>query len=135
MDWLSKNWFWIALAIGVGFYLLRGRLGGPAGGHRGMPGGIGHGGHLGGDGDQREQADARETTNVPDAAIDPVGGEAVRTAQALTSLYQGNVYYFSSKENRDRFEAGPQEYAQKAVGHPIRPTQASEDRPRRRGGC
>jgi len=28
MSWLTQNWVWVALAIGVGFYLLRGGLGG-----------------------------------------------------------------------------------------------------------
>jgi hypothetical protein len=31
MSWLTQNWVWVALAIGVGFYLLRGGLGGHAG--------------------------------------------------------------------------------------------------------
>jgi len=31
MSWLAQNWVWVALAIGVGFYLLPGGLGGHAG--------------------------------------------------------------------------------------------------------
>ena len=34
MDWLTQNWVWVALAIGAGFYFLRGGLGGHAGAHR-----------------------------------------------------------------------------------------------------
>jgi hypothetical protein len=30
MSWLTQNWVWVALAIGVGFYFLRGGLGGHA---------------------------------------------------------------------------------------------------------
>jgi len=48
---------------------------------------------------------------------------------------EGRIYYFSSKENRDRFEAAPREYARNAAGYPVRPADAQEDRPRRRGGC
>jgi YHS domain-containing protein len=59
----------------------------------------------------------------------------VRTAQALTSVYQGKIYYFASKENRDRFEAAPQDYAQKAAGHAVRPAEAANEPPRSRGGC
>lgn len=58
------------------------------------------------------------TPDVPEAAVDPVSGETVRTGQALTSLYEGKVYYFASKENRERFEAAPQQYAHKASDHP-----------------
>lgn len=118
MDWLSQNWLWVAVGIGAAYYLLRGRLGGRAGG--------GHAGH-------RDPSDAPAAANPPEAAVDPVSGEAVRTEQALTSLYQEKIYYFASKENRDRFEAAPQEYAPKAVGHPVAATR--EQRPRRRGGC
>lgn len=149
MDWLSQNWLWVLLAIGAAFYFLRGGFGRHSGGHGGglgghgghgggvggLLGGMGHGGHAGGGGHggYGEQPDSVAAANAPEAAVDPVGGEAVRTAQALTSLYQGKIYYFASKENRDRFEAAPQEYAQKAAGHAVRSTEAPHDRPRR--GC
>jgi len=170
MDWLSQNWIWVALAIGVAFFFLRGGhgggfgrsghgghgggLGGLGGGHGGhggglggLLGGLGHGGHGGGSGHggghgggsghggHGEQAENRAASNAPEAAVDPVSGEAVRTAQALTSLYHGKIYYFATKENRDRFEAAPQEYAGKAAGHPAHAAEAPRERPRRRGGC
>jgi len=138
MNWLSQNWIWVLLAIGVALYFFRG-------GHGGLLGGMGHGGHGGGGGHGAsggfghggydKQPDSRATSNAPEAAVDPVSGEAVRTAQALTSVYQGKIYYFASKENRDRFEAAPQEYAQKAAGHAVRPAEAANERPRRRRGC
>jgi hypothetical protein len=31
MGWLTQKWVWVALAIGVGFYFLRGGLGSHAG--------------------------------------------------------------------------------------------------------
>lgn len=139
MNWLSQNWVWVVLAIGAAFYFLRGGLGGHAGGHGGglggLFGGMGHGGHGGGGGhgDHGEQPDLPAASDAPEAAVDPVGGEAVRTAQALTSVYQGKIYYFASKENRDRFEAAPQEYAHKAAGHPVHSAESPRERPRGRG--
>ena len=90
--------------------------------------GAGHGNHG-------ERPAARPAGSAPEAAVDPVGGEAVRTVQALTCVYEGKIYYFASKENRDRFEAAPQDYAHKAAGHPVRAAEAANERPRRRGGC
>ena len=129
MGWLTQNWIWVALAIGVGYLFLRGGLGGALR----SPGG--HGSHGGGHGGQPENRALSSPASAPEAAIDPVGGEAVHTAQALTSVYQGKIYYFASKENRDRFEAAPQEYAHKASGQPVRSAEAAQERPRRRGGC
>lgn len=130
MNWLGQNWIWVAIAIGVGFYFLRGGMGRHAGDHGG-PGGLGHAGHGG----QPEGRALSAPPSAPEAAIDPVGGEAVRTSGALTSVYQGMIYYFASSENRERFEAAPQEYASKAAGHPLRPAEAAQERPRRRRGC
>lgn len=134
MDW---NWIWIVLAIGAAFYFLR------SGGRGGLLGGLGHGGGLGGHdhgghgghGEDRGHGEppARPASDAPEAAVDPVGGEAVRTAQALTSVYDGKIYYFASRENRDRFEAAPQEYAHKAAGHPVRSAEDRHERPRSRG--
>ena len=121
MNWLAQNWVWVLIGVAVAWFLLRG--GGHSRGHGG-----GFGGLLGGSG-------GPPAANVPEAAIDPVSGEAVRTAQALTSVYQGKIYYFASKENRDRFEAAPQEHAHKAAGHAVRPAEAAHEHPRRRGGC
>ena len=141
MNWLSQNWIWTALAIGVALYFfggaLRRRTSGHGGGPAGLPDRTGDGGHAGEGGrdEYNEQRDHRPAANAYEAAVDPVGGEAVRTSKALTSLYEGRIYYFSSKETRDRFEAAPQEYAHNAAGYPVRAAGAQEDRPRRRGGC
>lgn len=123
MGWLSQ------ILLGHGGH--GGGFGG-LGGHGGHGGSGGHGGHGGYD----ERPASSPTPSAPEAAIDPVSRDAVRTAQALTSLYQGKVYYFASKENRDRFEAAPQEYAQNASGHPMAaPQPPQQESYRRRGGC
>lgn len=138
MNWLSQNWVWVVLAIGAAFYFFRGRAGGHGGGHGhgpgGLLGGMGHGGD-GGVEERNKQPDRQTAVDAPELAVDPVGGEAVRTAQALTSVYQGKIYYFASKENRDRFEVTPQEYAHKVAGDPVVSAEAPHDRPRRRRGC
>lgn len=74
-------------------------------------------------------------SNAPQATIDPVNAEPVRTDKAPTSLYRGKIYYFASKENRGRFEAAPQEFAKKAAGHPVVAAAPEERHPRRRRGC
>jgi len=30
MDWLSQNWLWVVIGIGVAYYMFRGNLGGQA---------------------------------------------------------------------------------------------------------
>jgi len=123
MDWLSQNWLWVVIGIGVAYYMFRGNLGGQ----------MGRGGGSGsGDSGNASYADSRAAASAPEAAVDPVSGEAVRTAQAVTSLYQDKIYYFASKENRDRFETAPQDYAHRVAGHPVA---GQERRPRRRRGC
>lgn len=119
-----------------------GGLGGHGGGLGGLGGLGGHGGHGGygghhggGRGSHEEHSGNPAPANAPDAAIDAVSGDAVATARALSCVYQGKIYYFASKENRERFEAAPQQYAHKAAGHPVRPAEAAYERPRRRGGC
>lgn len=131
MESISQNWLWILVALGaVAFFFFRG-----ARGH----GGFGHAGHghsgqeYGGNGDRDRVA--TPSPHVPEAVIDPVSGAPVRTADAPTSVYQGRVYFFASKESRDRFEASPQEYAAKAPGVMMDRSAASERPRRRRGGC
>lgn len=148
MSWLAQNWVWVLIGIAIAWFMFRGGharghggLGGHSGGHGGLGGLLGglghggHGGHGGGHGDHGGQPDTRPEGSAPEAAVDAVSGEAVRTAQAVTTVYQGKIYYFASKENRERFEAAPQEYAHKAAGHPVRAAEAANERPRRRGSC
>lgn len=138
MTWISQNWIWIVVGIALAWFLMRrgmgvhgGHMGGDGAG--GLLGGMGHGGH--GESRGSEPPQATPGVNAPEAAVDPVGGQAIRTANAVTSVYQGRIYYFASKENRDRFEAAPQDYASKAAGHPVQSPERAEPRTRRRGGC
>lgn len=139
MDWLSQNWIWILLGIAIAWFAMRRGFGGVHGGHMGghgaggLLGGMGHGEHGGGYDSEPRQPET--SGQMPEAAIDAVSGEAVRTEHAVTSIYQGKIYYFASKENRDRFESAPQDYAHKAAGHPVHSAERTEYRPRRRGGC
>lgn len=135
MNWLTQNWVLVLFAVAIAWFFFRGRLGSHSGRHGGLLGGMGHGGSGASYGNHGGHTDSRAADNAPEAAVDPVGGEAVRSAQALTSVYQGKIYYFASKENRDRFEAAPQEYARNAAGHPVHTAEAANERPRRRRGC
>lgn len=46
----------------------------------------------------------------PPADRDPVCGKTVATANARSSVYSGNVYYFCSRECREAFEVTPHLY-------------------------
>jgi YHS domain-containing protein len=46
----------------------------------------------------------------PETDTDPVCGKKVRTDQARASVHDGMVYYFCSRECRERFEAAPDLY-------------------------
>lgn len=160
MNWLLQNGVWVLAATAFAAFVIRyGSIGralasragtrqDPYGGalnsmghqHGGFLGGIlgdmGHGGHGGHDeGSSDEVGPGNRAANLPEAAIDPVAGEPVSTARALTSVYQDKIYFFTSKENRDRFEAAPQAYADKASGYPLQAPVVSYDRRERRRGC
>lgn len=46
----------------------------------------------------------------PETDIDPVCERTIRTETAKSSVHEGHVYYFCSRECRERFEAAPQTY-------------------------
>ncbi|RZI40047.1 YHS domain-containing protein [Herbaspirillum sp. HC18] len=102
MQWLSENWIWIIAAIGV-VLLMRGRGIGCGMGH-------GHGGHS-----RHDNAECRPENG--EHIKDPVSGEDVDKATALVSAYQGSVYYFTTRANRDAFEAAPARYATPGSAH------------------
>jgi YHS domain-containing protein len=128
MNVLAQNWIWVLLAVAVFFVIRRGFHGGHHGGFGGH--GMGHGGtrdYVGHDGGT--------SAGSPETATDPVSGEKVHVSGALTAVYNGRVYYFASKETRERFEAAPSQYALGAegVGYPA-PSGASPHH-RKRHGC
>lgn len=47
---------------------------------------------------------------APPRASDPVCGKTVATATAKPSVFDGDVYYFCSRECREIFEAAPHVY-------------------------
>lgn len=142
MQGISQNWIWIVAAIAIlAFFFLR--RGGHGDGERGGLGGFEHGGMGGfghdglGHGHHQRNDDDRRHASAPrlEAAIDPVSGSAIPTAGAITSVYQGKAYYFASKENRDRFEAAPGDFAGKAEGVPIAAGEDAERPRHRHHGC
>ncbi len=101
MQWLSQNWLWIILAIGI-FLLMR-------------RGGMRHGHSHGNDGHAQQDRERDGPHADPHTRPkDPVNGEIVNPETALNSMYQGRVDYFASRENRDAFEASPAQYASRA---------------------
>jgi YHS domain-containing protein len=136
MQYLTQNWTWVLIAAAalVFFFLRRGRRSGSS--DSGL-GGLGKGddGHY----QHHDHEDAvrpeAPSLHPPEAVIDPVNGSAVRTAGACTSVYLGKAYYFASKENRDRFEAAPQDYAAKVQGVEVEDHENADRPHRRHHGC
>lgn len=80
--------------------------------------GRGHGHHGG-----QEQGGPRRADDMrwvpPKLDTDPVCGKTVHTDRAKPSVHDGMVYYFCSRECRERFEAAPDLYlGAKAEGTP-----------------
>ncbi len=100
MEWLAQNWIWIVFILGIFLLMRRGGIGC----------GIGHGGHSHHSHDSADRMD--KTDGGP---RDPVSGEPVNPETAVNSSYHGRLYYFASRENRDKFEASPAQYASASV--------------------
>lgn len=47
---------------------------------------------------------------APATDLDPVCGKTVETANAKPSVHDGSIYYFCSRDCRERFEAAPHLY-------------------------
>ena len=100
MSWLAQNGIWIVVLVAVVVLLLSRR-----GNQRyGM---IGHHGYgytnRTGSGGLRQRIDV--SRSPPNSAIDPVSGNAVDTARAVTAYYSGRVFFFESEVTHHRFEA------------------------------
>jgi len=90
MRWLSQNWFWIVLALGVFLLMRRGGMGCGMGGHRRRP----------------DESGSRES----ESPRDPVNGHSVDMTHALTTTFDGRTYYFESEETRAEFNRDPKSY-------------------------
>jgi YHS domain-containing protein len=98
MAWLEQNWINILLVIGLIFMMRRGGMGcGPRAG-------------------RHHHGESNESAPHPEfeSNIDPVSMQTVDPQTAVTSVYQGRIYYFASRENRDRFETSPEQFAAKS---------------------
>lgn len=71
---------------------------------------MGHGHHHGETGSD-DLGDGNLRWVPPDQAVDPVCGMTVQTAGAKSAVYGGHVYYFCSRDFREKFEAAPASYA------------------------
>ena len=83
----------------------------------------GHGGCCGPGGGKRsgKAADAERLTWVaPEKDTDPVCNKTVSTAEARPSVFDGQVYYFCSRECREAFEAAPEHYVGLGESHNVR---------------
>jgi len=61
-----------------------------------------------------ERRDGNNNQNLrwiaPERDTDPVCGKSVQTINAKSSVFDGNVFYFCSRECREIFEAAPEQY-------------------------
>lgn len=105
MQWLSQYGIWILLAVGAYFlYSRRGQ-------HR--RGGFGNDSRY--DNSHGAASDGAAATSEG-TAVDPVTGKSIPTSHAVTSYYQGRIFYFETPESRQRFEETPEKYANVAAG-------------------
>lgn len=99
MEWLTQNWTYLLLLVGVILFMRFGGMGCGFGGRRAQP-------------EHKHDRQAGADTPVESApATDPVSQRPVDPKSAVATVYQGRAYYFESRENRDRFEAAPDQYA------------------------
>jgi len=115
MEWLTQNWTWLVLLFGFVLLMSRG----------GMGCGIGHS-------PAHRDADRDRGQDTPPTSIkDPMSGETIAPASAVTSDHGGRIYYFASRENRDRFEAQTERYASR----PSNEIDGQQHAHRRHAGC
>lgn len=93
---------YFAVWAGVLFLMMRFGCGSHATGH-------GHSHPAGGHRDSRHDTE-QPLWVPPETDIDPVCGKTVHTETAKPSVHAGRVFYFCSRECRERFEAAPDLY-------------------------
>jgi len=98
MEWLTQNWFWLAIAIAAFFLMHRMHA------HR-----IGHAiGHGHGGSHNSPPADRAEETGPP---VDPISHRPVSSGNVpISAVYRGRAFYFESRENQEAFESDPAKY-------------------------
>lgn len=106
MEWLTQNWIYLLLVVGVILFMRFGGMGCGFGGRHA------HSAH----GPKRQGAEDTPIESAP--PTDPVSGRKLDPKTAVATIYHGRAYYFESRENRDRFEAAPQTFAEPASGDP-----------------
>ena len=142
MNWLVQNWYWAVLAVGlVGYWLIwSGRRRADALSHtqHGMLAGsthLEHGALSSGEEERGQSGYQPARADIPGAAFDLVSGMAVKISDAVTSVYQGRVFYFASRENRDRFEQAPERYVPGGGSISASPQQAAPAHQHHRHRC
>lgn len=93
------------------FFMMRFGCGAHVMGH-----GHGHGQH-GGHGNETAPDPKQPRWVPPETDVDPVCGKTVHTDKAKSAVQDGTVYYFCSRECRERFEAAPQLYVGPKAEH------------------
>ena len=94
---------------------------------------VGCGAHIMGHGQEQHGRGGRgsETKSgtlrwvPPERDTDPVCGKTVRPDQAKPSVHDGRVYYFCSRECRERFEAAPELYIGPGASPPTKQLDAA----------
>jgi len=84
---------------------------------------FGCGAHVMGHGHRRDESAGEPgrtpgnsgSWSPPERDVDSVCGMSIRTAEAKSALYAGQIYYFCSQACREKFEAAPTNYV-KAPG-------------------
>jgi YHS domain-containing protein len=104
MEWLNQNWTYPLLLVGVILFMRFAGMGCGFGGRRTHPSSAST--HPGG----------RDTSLDSAAPTDPVSGRPVDPKTAVATIHHGQPVYFESRENRDRFEAAPDQFAPGADG-------------------
>ena len=139
MTWLSENWIWLALGFAA-VLLLTGMHGhgfGMAREHGGAGSPFIHHGFTA-TAANLSAWDEHPTRHyaAPAVAIDPVGGQAVTPgADPVTAVYNGTLYVFENRDNRDAFEREPEKYHSN-VAVTSAPAAIRSDPPRHRHhGC